>query len=67
MPRVKSVLGVKVEEASCLLTLVALMVLEELHALKGSSTTNELMRELGLVVIATLAIDLLVRLLSVVC
>ena len=42
------------------------MVLEQLHALKGSSTADEFMGELGLVVIATLAIDLLVRFLSVV-
>jgi hypothetical protein len=46
------------------------MVLEELHGLEGSSTSNELVREFGLVVrlvvTSILVIDLLVSLLGVV-
>ena len=48
------------------LTFFALMVLKQLHALKGSTACDELMGELGLVIVATAAVDLLVRLASVV-
>ena len=41
-------------------TLLALAVFEELHALEGSTASNEFVGEFGLVVIATAAVDLLV-------
>lgn len=39
-------------------TLFALMVFEQLHAFEGGSTTDELMRKFGLVVVVS--VDLLV-------
>ena len=53
-----------------MLTLLTLMIFEKLHALEGSSASEELMRELGLVVwlavASVLVIDLLVSVLCVV-
>jgi hypothetical protein len=52
---------------------LALVVLEELHALERGSTCDQLMRELGLILIALVAlvvlltIDLLMSVLSFVC
>jgi hypothetical protein len=46
------------------LALFALVILEQLHALEGSTAGNDFVGELGLVVIATVAIDLLVVVLS---
>ena len=48
------------------LTLLALMVLEELHALESSTTCDELVAELGLVVVASAAVHFLVGVLSLV-
>jgi len=42
------------------------MVFEELETLEGSSASDELMAELGLVVVPTGAVDLLVSVLRVV-
>ena len=42
------------------------MILIQLHALESGTTSNELVRELGLVVIATRAVDLLVSVFCVV-
>lgn len=39
------------------------MVFEELHALESSGTANQLMGKLGLVLVATTAVDLLVSIL----
>lgn len=41
------------------LTLLSLTVFEQLHTLERSAAGNELVRELGLVVVATTAVDLL--------
>ena len=53
-----------------MLTLLTLMIFEKLHALEGSSASDELVRELGLVVwlavASILVIDLLVSVLCVV-
>lgn len=40
------------------------MIFKELHALEGSGTTDELVGELGLVVVATATVDLLVGILG---
>lgn len=39
------------------------MVLEELHALKSSTACDQLVAELGLIVVASAAVDLLVGIL----
>ena len=39
------------------------MVLEELHALKSSAACNQLVAELGLVIVAAATVDLLVGIL----
>ena len=43
------------------------MILPQLHALESSSTANQFMAELGLVLVAALAVDLLVGVFGVVC
>ena len=48
-------------------TLLPLVILVELHAFEGSTAGDELVREFGLVVIASTAVHLLVRVLGFVC
>ena len=52
-------------------TILALTVLEELHSLKGSSSADEFVRELGLVwsiaVVVAALVDLLVSILRFIC
>lgn len=48
-----------------ILTLLALVVFEELHALEGGGTADELMRELALVLL--LAVDVTVRVVGIAC
>ena len=45
------------------LTLLTLVVLEELEALEGGTAGDQLVGELGLVVVAAIAVDLLVSVL----
>lgn len=46
------------------LTLLALVVLEELHALESSTACDELVAELGLIVVASAAVHFLMGILS---
>lgn len=48
------------------LTLLALMVLKELHALESSTPCDELVAELGLVVVASATVHFLVGVLGLV-
>lgn len=65
LPRDQLTGGFLRRDCSVPLTLLALVVLEELHALECSGTAQELVRKLALVLVV--AVDLAVRVVRVAC